>query len=134
MEFTNQYLTYQEYQDLGGTLEETPFNMLEIEARKDIDKYTTGKLMDLDSQINEVKVCMYMLINEINSYNNLSVSGDGSKVIASENTDGYSVSYLTANESTLKANVERIKTIIKTYLTECRLEDGTPYLYVGVEK
>lgn len=134
MEFTNQYLTYQEYQDLGGTLEETPFNILEIEARKDIDKYTTGKLMDLDSQINEVKICMYMLINEINSYNNLSVSNDGSKVIASENTDGYSVSYLTANESTLKANVERIKTIIKTYLAECQLEDGTPYLYVGVEK
>lgn len=134
MEFTNQYLTYQEYQDLGGTLGETPFNMLEIEARKDIDKYTTGKLMDLDSQINEVKICMYMLINEINSYNNLSVSNDGSKVIASENTDGYSVSYLTANESTLKANTERIKTIIKTYLSECRLENGTPYLYVGVEE
>lgn len=134
MEFTNQYLTYAEYQELGGTLLETPFNILEIEARKDIDKYTTGKLMDLDSQINEVKICMYMLINEINSYNNLSVNEDGSKVIASENTDGYSVSYLTANESTLKANVERIKTIIKTYLAECRLEDGTPYLYVGVGK
>ncbi len=134
MEFTNQYLTYAEYQELGGTLPETPFNILEIEARKDIDKYTTGKLMDLDSQINEVKICMYMLINEINSYNNLSVSNDGSKVIASENTDGYSVSYLTANESTLKANTERIKTIIKTYLAECRLEDGTPYLYVGVRK
>ena len=134
MEFTNQYLTYQEYQGLGGTLGEAPFNILEMEARKDIDKYTTGKLMDLDTQINEVKVCMYMLINEINSYNNLSVSEDGSKVIASENTDGYSVSYLTANESTLKANTERIKTIIKTYLAECRLEDGTPYLYVGVGK
>lgn len=134
MEFTNQYLTYQEYQGLGGTLAETPFNILELEARKNIDKYTTGKLMDLDSQINEVKVCVYMLINEINSYNNLSVSNDGSKVITSENTDGYSVSYLTANESTLKANVERIKTIIKTYLAECRLEDGTPYLYVGVGK
>lgn len=135
MEFTKHYLTYQEYQDLGGaTLGETPFNILELEARKNIDKYTTGKLMDLDDQINEVKICMYMLINEINSYNNLSVSNDGSKIVTSENTDGYSVSYLTANESTLKANVERIKTIIKTYLAECRLEDGTPYLYVGVEK
>ena len=134
MEFTNQYLTYAEYQELGGTLQETPFNILEIEARKDIDKYTTGKLMDLDSQINEVKICMYMLINEINSYNNLSVSNDGSKIVTSTNTDGYSETYLTANEGTLKANTERIKTIIKTYLSECRLENGTPYLYVGVEE
>ena len=28
MEFNDQYLTYQEYADLGGTLEETPFNLL----------------------------------------------------------------------------------------------------------
>ena len=42
MEFSNQYLTYQEYLELGGSLEETPFNILELEAQKNIDKYTFG--------------------------------------------------------------------------------------------
>ena len=38
--FSGQYLTYLEYQSLGGTLEETPFNLLEYEARKQIDLRT----------------------------------------------------------------------------------------------
>ena len=133
MEFTKHYLTYTEYKSLGGTLEETPFNILELEAQKQIDKYTFGRLMNLQSQVNEVKICDFMLINEINSYNNTSANTDGSKVVASENIDGYSVSYLTASESVLKANIDRIKTIVNTYLAECKLEDGTPYLYRGVD-
>ena len=59
MEFTKQYLTYEEYQELGGTLEETPFNILELEAQKNIDKYTFDRLKDLEEQINEVKICEY---------------------------------------------------------------------------
>ena len=37
MEFSGQYLTYLEYKALGGTLDQTPFNILEFEARRQID-------------------------------------------------------------------------------------------------
>ena len=131
MEFNKHYLTYAEYKSLGGTLEETPFNVLELEAQKSIDKYTTGKLKELDSQINEVKICTFRLINLLNTYNSYD---NQNKSISSENTDGYSISYVQATENVSKAKKNEIKSIIKTDLVECKLEDGTPYLYVGVVK
>ena len=129
MEFTKQYLTYEEYQELGGTLDETPFNILELEAQEHIDKYTFGRLKDLEKQIIEVKICEVKLIELLNTYNTYNLQD---KSVASENTDGYSISYGGANENVLKAKINDVKGIIKTYLAECYLEDGTPYLYVGV--
>ena len=129
MEFKNQYLTYPEYMELGGTLEEAPFNILELEAQKNIDKYTFGRLKDLEEQINEVKICEYKLIELLETYNSYNIQN---KSVSSENTDGYSVSYSGASENVSKAKIDDIKSIIKTYLAECYLEDGTPYLYVGV--
>ena len=129
MEFTKQYLTYSEYQELGGTLEEAPFNILEFEAQKNIDRYTFGRLQNLDTQVNEVKVCEFKLIEMLNTY---SFYDNQNKSISSENTDGYSISYAQATENVANAKMNEIKTIIKTYLAECKLEDGTPYLYVGV--
>ena len=43
MTFDNQYLTYSEYQELGGTLAELPFNLLEYESRKIIDEKTLNR-------------------------------------------------------------------------------------------
>lgn len=129
MEFNNQYLTYEEYQDLGGALQETPFNILELEARKNIDKYTFGRLKDLEQQINEVKICEFKLIGLLNTYSSYE---NQNKSISSENTDGYSISYAQSTENVSKAKINEIKSIIKSDLAECYLEDGTPYLYVGV--
>lgn len=129
MEFTNQYLTYKEYQDLGGTLDEAPFNVLEFEAQKNVDKYTFGRLMDLSQQIFEVKICIYKLINVLNTYNSYD---NQNKSISSENTDGYSVSYNQVTEDVSKAKERDIRYIIQTQLAECDLEDGTPYLYRGL--
>lgn len=129
MEFENQYLTYDEYEELGGTLDETPFDILEVEARKSIDKYTFGRLKNIDEQIQEVKICMYKLIEQLNTY---SAYDKADKSISSESTDGYSISYGGATENVSKAKISDTKAIIRTYLAECYLEDGTPYLYVGV--
>ena len=129
MEFTKQYLNFEEYQELGGTLPETPFNLLELEARKSIDKYTFDRLKDLESQNIEVKICILKLIEMLNSYSSYNLQD---KAISSESTDGYSISYSGANENVSKSKVEDVKGIIKTYLSDCALEDGTPYLYVGV--
>lgn len=130
MEFSGQYLTYKDYQDLGGTLSEMPFNLLEYEARQNIDKYTFGRLKDLEEQIEETKLCTYKLIELISSYDKYEIQNKG---VASESIDGYSVSYSTPDSSFTMAKNNEIKNIIKTYLVDCKLEDGTPYMYCGAK-
>ena len=90
MEFEGQYLTYQEYLALGGTLDEMPFNLLEFNARKKIDERTFGRLINKGQEYQEVKLCIYNMTTTLNSY---SLYDTQNKAIASENTDGYSVSY-----------------------------------------
>lgn len=130
MEFSGQYLTYTDYQELGGTLSEMPFNLLEYEARQSIDKYTFGRLKDLEEQKEETKLCTYKLIELINSYNKYETQNKG---VASESIDGYSVSYSTPDSSFTMAKDNEIKNVIKTYLVDCKLEDGTPYMYCGAK-
>lgn len=122
MEFKGQYLTYDEYKALGGLLDQTPFNLLEFEARKEIDKYTFNRLVNLETQNQEVKVCIYNLINQISS-NQANLNG-----IASESTDGYSISYASQTSSETS---QKMRKTIESYLINCKLADGTPYLYRG---
>ena len=122
MEFEGQYLTYNEYKALGGLLDQTPFNLLEFEARKEVDKYTFNRLVNLETQNQEVKLCIYALIEQINS-NKANLNG-----VASESTDGYSISYTSQNNSEIS---QKTRNTIETYLINCKLEDGTPYLYRG---
>ncbi|MCR5504683.1 MAG: hypothetical protein K6E94_03845 [Elusimicrobiaceae bacterium] len=94
MEFSGQYLTYDEYRGLGGTLDLTPFNLLEFQTRKEIELRTKGRLSNLDvTEIpEEVKLCEYHLMSLVQQYaETMSKSNNG---VASENIDGYSVSYL----------------------------------------
>ena len=66
MEFKGQYLTYQEFKALGGTLDEMPFNLLEYNARKKIDERTFGRLVDKGQEYKEVKLCVYNMITTLN--------------------------------------------------------------------
>lgn len=127
MEFENQYLEYEEYVELGGTLAETPFNILEYEAQLNIDNHTYGRLKSLDEQAAETKMCVYNLMNTLQSY---AKGNEKGKNVASENTDGYSVSYVGISRELTKAQQDEVKGIIETYLSECKLPDGTPYLYI----
>lgn len=128
MDFSEQYLTHTEYVEIGGRLEQTPFNVLEFESRKEIDKYTFGRLKDLDEQEDEVKMCMFELINTLEGYNK---DMNKNKSIASENTDGYSISYKNKTSDDIKSKESELKSIIERYLSDCVLLDGTPYLYRG---
>lgn len=130
MEFNNQYLTYEEYKSLGGTLGEMPFNILEFKCQKIIDNLTFDRLVHLDKQIQEVKMCIYDMMNIAGKYE--SISNKQAQGIASENIDGYSVSYgsISAEQENAK-NVE-LQNCVRDYLIDCNLEDGTPYMYCGV--
>lgn len=131
MEFEGQYLTYVEYTALGGNLTEMPFNLLEFEARQEIDKYTFGRLKNSATQIDEVKLCIYKIISYLDGYNQL-LSTNGA--VSSENTDGYSISYSKTSSSDAEAKNSVIYDIVKTYLIDCKLDDGTPYLYCGADR
>lgn len=130
MELSEGYLKYQEYKQLGGTLDLMPFKILEFEARQYIDKYTLGRLKSLATQVDEVKMCDYKLIGCLNSYKSLE---EQSRALASESIDGYSYSYGTISADTTSAKNNLIKDIVRTYLIDCKLDDGTPYLYRGID-
>lgn len=118
MDFSGQYLTYEEYRALGGTLEITPFNLLEFEARRQIDSRTLNRLKNGVNIPQEVKLCDYALINSINEFatSTSNVANNGN--IASENTDGYSVNYITAEKISDIVNSKQVEinNIIETYL------------------
>lgn len=130
MEYSGQYLTYEEYRALGGTLDLMPFNVLEYEARKQIDKYTFGRLQNLDKQEQETKMCIQKLISTLENYKTLEVQD---KTISSESIDGYSVTYAKPTKDSIEYRNSEIRDVIRDYLFNCKLDDGTPYLYTGAE-
>lgn len=132
MEFSGQYLEYQKYRLLGGTLDQTPFNLLEFEARRKIDEKTQGRLKGVNDIPNEVIMCVFALINSMSTYDS-TLSSAGNKNVASESTDGYSVSYVTGSQiqEVLKSKIKEIDEIITTYLTGV-VVNGQHILYLGV--
>ena len=128
MGFEGQYLTYNEYQTLGGSLDQSPFNLLEYNARKEIDKKTFGRLIGIENIPQEVKLCVYNLINTIDSY----TINTENKGISSESTDGYSISYNKPDKSFNEAKNSELEDIITTYLANT-LIDNIPVLFRGVK-
>lgn len=128
MEFNNQYLSYEEYKSLGGTLGEMPFNILELKARQIINERTQNRLKNIEEMPQEVKICVYDLINTMNKYN-LSNNSTSSN-ISSENIDGYSVTYKSGTELTDEQK-KQYNDIMETDLYGV-IVDNTPILYLGV--
>lgn len=113
MEFSGQYLTYEEYVGLGGTLAQMPFNLLEFNSRKQIDLNTKNRLKGISEIPQEVKLCVFYLIDAINTYMTIAEKGG----VASENIDGYSVSYTNNSiQEAIKSKDKQIDDIIMTYL------------------
>ena len=131
MEFSGKYLTYDEYLELGGTLPEMSFYLLEYEVSRKIDVRTFGRLIDLEEIPLEVKMCEFNMINRLQTYaDTLNNTGN----VASENTDGYSVSYLTSDKANdiAKSKDEELDGIIRDYLLNV-IVNGEHLLYVGVK-
>lgn len=132
MEFSGQYLTYEEYRALGGTLDLMPFELLEFECRRRIDERTQNRLKGIETIPQEVKLCMLKLMNVMSSYD------EGldtvSRNIASESTDGYSVSYVTGSQiqEVLKTKNKEMDDIIMTYLSGV-IVNKEHILFLGVK-
>ena len=127
MEFENQYLQYSEYIELGGTLTEMPFNILEFEARRKINERTQRRLLNVSDIPQEVKMCMYKLISTLETYKKMEEKGN----VSSESIDGYSVSYIDVSQTTTQAKNIELDNIITTYLINT-VVNNTHILYLGV--
>lgn len=135
MTFEGQYLTYQEYLDLGGSqIEELPFNLLEFEARRQIDIRTFNRLKNSEEIPQEVKLCEYNLINSINEFASSTNGAISTGNVASETTDGYSVSYINASQISdiVKSKNDEFNDIINTYLLGV-VVNGQHLMYIGVD-
>ena len=129
MEFSGQYLTYEEYRALGGTLDLVPFELLEYEARREIDGSTQNRIKEIENIPQEIKLCVFKLINVLSSYDES--LNNVNKNIASESIDGYSVSYVAGNQAQEISKMKEIDDIIITYLNGV-IVNGEHILFLGV--
>ena len=133
MTFEGQYLTYAEYQELGGSaIGRMPFNLLEFEARKIIDLRTQNRLENETEIPFAVKICDFHLINKVNSYAEILSSSNG---LVSFNTDGYSESYASPAEikEIVSSKQKELEYILRTDLTDV-IVNNELLLFDGVKK
>lgn len=124
-----QYLTYEQYQAWGGTLDESAFNLAEIRARARIDAMTQKRVAYMWEVPEQVQAAMMEIITVDGTF---SASAQASAPVAvSFTTDGYSESYGSA-ESRTAAIEKQLTGSIETLLDGVTDDDGTPLLYAGV--
>lgn len=117
MKFEGQYLSFDEYQALGGTLNDNnAFDLLEYEVRKKVNLRTQNRLINLTEIPFEVKICVNRLIDKVNVWTkNENKHNDN---IASETVGSWSRSYITGTQiqETINAHSREIEDIMFEYL------------------
>lgn len=135
------YLTYEEYQSMGGTLTETAFNDFEFEARAQVDWYTFNRLQKETEYPEAVKRCMYKIISYLYQLQQAqampteagSEAGGIAASISSQSNDGVSVSYNTLSaKDMMDASKNEIQDCIEKYLQGVKNSLGQRLLYRGI--
>jgi hypothetical protein len=143
------YLTFSEYQDMGGTLDETAFKDLEYDAESTINWYTFNRLKRPEwasvLETEELKKCMYQLIRLKQMEYELLASSSGVSIggiawtkeagITQESNDGVSTSYNTLSSGELMAYLNGTKTkqdLVDRYLNGIVNDLGQEILYRGI--
>lgn len=133
------YLSYEEYQNMGGTLDATAFAEFEFEAGSQIDWYTFCRLQKDTEYPEAVKRCEYALIKLLQDkrqallVGDTSADGTTSAGIASQSNDGVSVSYNTLSARDLVENSKsEIESTIQRYLQGVVNSLGQKVLFRGV--
>ena len=148
------YLTYEEYKNLGGTLDETTFNDFEFESECLINWFTFNRLKNETIYPAEVKMCTNALIKickikadamALGAQTTQVVDGEGKVTtitsnpsIASQSNDGVSISYNTVSASQVfdslsaKKQGGQIETLVQMYLQGVVNSLGQKLLYRGL--
>ena len=123
------YLTYEEYEDFGGTLTEQEFPMAEFKARKMIDYWTDCRVQNMASVPEAVKRSMMQVISYEQTYG---VDAQAAHpLLASFNTDGYSENYGSMTEQNSQA-AAGLYNSVRNLLYGEKDDNGVPLLYRGV--
>lgn len=148
------YITYEAYQNMGGTLDETAFNDFEFEAECIVNWYTFDRLKNETEWPVEVQRCMYALINMaklradsmvLGSQTTQAKDAEGNvttytvqSAIQSQSNDGVSVSYNMVNAAKLFESLSprmkggEVDNTIKMYLWNVTNSLGQKVLYRGL--
>lgn len=116
------YLTFDEYEEMGGALDETAFDRLAFAADREIDAETFGRLIGVTTVPEAVKQLVYALVQ-------LDVASDMTQApVASETVGSWSKSY---KDRTADEYAEERQRLIRTYLFGLEDANGVPLLYRG---
>lgn len=134
-----EYLTYAEYQEMGGELDEATFNFLAFDAQSFIDWYTFDRLQNETEIPDKVKKCMYHLIKLLEAKNALimpTTDGAGVNVNAqleSQSNDGVQMKYSVLQADILYSSQQKeIADTINRYLYGVVNSLGRKLLYRGL--
>ena len=115
------YLSYVEYKNMGGELEETAFSPLLLDVEAKLNYLTNGRIKLLDDVPETVKTLVFKLISFYNT-NNQSVSENANMGNITSYSNGIeSFSYGNNSENSSKGSTsydEKIYSIVKEYLWE----------------
>ena len=147
------YLTYEEYQNMGGTLDETTFNDYEFGAECIINWYTFNRLLTETEIPVQVAKCANALIKLIKLKADAMMLGaqtitttEGgvtktvttSASIASQSNDGVSISYNTISATNILDLLSpfkqggEVETTVRLYLNGVMNSVGKKLLYRGI--
>ena len=134
------YLTYAEYQNMGGTLEESPFNDFEFQAEAQINYATFGRLKTDNNIPDEVKRLTKYLIDLLDKQaaalslgKSISSSAGPGAYVTSQSNDGVSVSYSGMAPTDLATMCKtELQNAVKNYLEGVKNEAGHKLLYRGL--
>lgn len=135
------YLTYQEYQEMGGTLEESTFNDYEFRAEAFVN-YATFDRLTKDTVIpDKVKRVIKSIIDLVQkkadalSLGNSGGSSSGNVYLTSQSNDGVSASYNGMAPTDVFGLCDaEIQRTVQIYLYGVKNEAGKVLLYRGLYK
>lgn len=114
----DRFLTFEQYQEMGGTLDETQFDRIEYRSEKIILSRINCPI-EIDE---DVKRCVFELISFLNSSTNNGVINNIRRI----GNDGYSVSMI--NNSNKYEDLYGIDGIINAYLHKYIKSRGVCYV------
>lgn len=136
------YLTYEEYIEMGGTLEEATFDDYEFRAEALVNYVTFNRLANDAVIPDKVKRVIKYIIDMVQKKadalslgNGENSSESGSVYITSQSNDGVSVSYNgMASTDVFSLCDDEIQSAIQVYLYGVMNEAGRYLLYRGLYK
>ena len=120
------YLTYEEYEKIGGTLDEAAFNRYIDRACSVIDNVTHNRI----DAMNEIPVPAKALCRDLCEYIERNIDSEGTITSKSQSAGGVSESesYTVKTKEDIAQDMD---SLVCDYLLSVRDDKGTPLLYRG---